>query len=52
MPTIIATVRFVLVLPVLALWVVSVVLMKFIYPEFLGSVLREALEEYQRERSF
>ena len=47
MRTIIAYTQFVLVLPCLALWVISVVLMKFIYPEFLGSVLREALEDYQ-----
>ena len=51
MTTIVATIQFVLVLQVLALWVVSVVLMKFIYPEFLGSVLREALEEYQHAQA-
>lgn len=51
MKTIFAYLRFVLVLPCLALWVLSVWGMKFIYPEFLGSVLREALEEYQHAQS-
>ena len=47
MRTIISYIRFILVLPFLGLWMLSVFMMKLIYPEFLGSVLREALEDYQ-----
>ena len=47
MKTFLAYIQFVFVLPFLALWWISVVAMKFIYPEFLGTMLRYALEDFR-----
>ena len=47
MKPIIDALRFILILPLLALWFISVALIKVIYPEFLGAVLRAALDEYR-----
>lgn len=47
MKTLINYIQFVLMLPFLLLWWISVLGMKIIYPEFLGTVLRYALEDFR-----